>query len=250
MSKINNSAKWYRQKRWVFASLLLLPPLGIPLLWLTRWPKVGKISGSVLSGLLLLSALTGGANEPKQGMSANQSPAMERVTAPDVKPVPSVPPAAYEDAVSLATVATEELAAVKTSADWQSIARRWDAAIGSLNEVSDDSSYASQAQAKAKEYQRNYDYAVEQVEAIARAEEAEAIAEQQRAEEAAITEQRRAEEEVIAQSAPPIAPVLGGFVSGTCKDLRKQGVGSNFTPGDPNYSSSRDRDNDGIACES
>lgn len=40
----------------------------------------------------------------------------------------------------------------------------------------------------------------------------------------------------------------GGYVSGSCKDLNAQGLG-NFRPGDPNYTASRDRDNDGIACE-
>jgi hypothetical protein len=39
-----------------------------------------------------------------------------------------------------------------------------------------------------------------------------------------------------------------GYVSGTCKALRRMGL-SRFTPGDPNYTSTRDRDGDGIACE-
>jgi Excalibur calcium-binding domain len=39
-----------------------------------------------------------------------------------------------------------------------------------------------------------------------------------------------------------------GYVPGTCKALRRMGL-SRFTPGDPNYTSARDRDHDGIACE-
>ncbi|MBE9031807.1 thermonuclease family protein [filamentous cyanobacterium LEGE 11480] len=39
-----------------------------------------------------------------------------------------------------------------------------------------------------------------------------------------------------------------GYVAGTCKELRRMGL-SRFTPGDPNYTRGRDRDNDGIACE-
>ena len=39
-----------------------------------------------------------------------------------------------------------------------------------------------------------------------------------------------------------------GYISGTCSDLRRLGL-SNFRPGDPNYTSSRDRDGDGVACE-
>ncbi len=39
-----------------------------------------------------------------------------------------------------------------------------------------------------------------------------------------------------------------GYVAGSCKYLKSLGL-SRFTPGDPNYTSSRDRDNDGVACE-
>lgn len=39
-----------------------------------------------------------------------------------------------------------------------------------------------------------------------------------------------------------------GFIGGSCKDLKAQGLGP-FYPGDANYTSKRDRDNDGIACE-
>ena len=49
--------------------------------------------------------------------------------------------------------------------------------------------------------------------------------------------------------ATPVDKEASGYVDGTCKDLRSMGL-SDFRPGDPNYSTSRDRDNDGIACES
>ena len=39
-----------------------------------------------------------------------------------------------------------------------------------------------------------------------------------------------------------------GYVAGSCKYLKSLGL-SRFTPGDPNYTSRRDRDNDGVACE-
>ena len=42
---------------------------------------------------------------------------------------------------------------------------------------------------------------------------------------------------------PPARPVYG-----TCKDYNAAGYG-NFVPGDPEYTSRRDRDSDGIACE-
>ena len=46
----------------------------------------------------------------------------------------------------------------------------------------------------------------------------------------------------------PISNSSGGYVAGSCKYLRSLGL-SKFTPGDPNYTSRRDRDNDGVACE-
>ena len=252
MSNSNNVRKWYLKKRWVFSSLLLFPPLGIPLLWLTRWPRAGKIGGSVFSGLMLLTVLTSGASEPNA--STAQQPVTETVEAseqitPTVAPATAAPPSAYERALSSAVTATDALATAETSADWSNIARRWTAAIDSLAEIPLNSDYATQAQAKSEEYQRNYDYAVEQKTTI-QAAEAEAIAVQSRAEEEAITEQGRLEEAESAYAAVPATPANSGYVAGTCKDLEAQGIGSNFTPGDPNYSSSRDRDNDGVACES
>jgi micrococcal nuclease len=40
----------------------------------------------------------------------------------------------------------------------------------------------------------------------------------------------------------------GGYVAGSCSYLKSLGL-SRFTPGDANYTSSRDKDNDGVACE-
>lgn len=48
----------------------------------------------------------------------------------------------------------------------------------------------------------------------------------------------------------PISPEINknGFIKGSCASLIKLGLG-NFERGDPNYTESRDRDEDGIACE-
>lgn len=39
-----------------------------------------------------------------------------------------------------------------------------------------------------------------------------------------------------------------GYISGSCKTLKAKGL-SQFRKGDPNYTSKRDRDNDGVGCE-
>ncbi len=106
--------------------------------------------------------------------------------------------------------------------------------IASLGDIPINSDDYSQAQVKIAEYERKYDYAISQKEAV----ETEAIAQQQAA--------AQPDETIM-----PIVETQGdGYVSGNCKELKASGVGSNFTPGDANYTSARDRDNDGIACES
>lgn len=48
------------------------------------------------------------------------------------------------------------------------------------------------------------------------------------------------------EATAPSSPT--GYIEGTCGDLAAMGL-SRFRPGDPNYTSRRDRDGDGIACE-
>ena len=48
----------------------------------------------------------------------------------------------------------------------------------------------------------------------------------------------------------PVATAQSDYISGTCKQLKAQGLGPFYQSGnDPNYTSARDRDRDGIACE-
>jgi Excalibur calcium-binding domain len=50
-------------------------------------------------------------------------------------------------------------------------------------------------------------------------------------------------------SVAPAKTTQSGYIDGTCKFLLDTyGIG-NFTPGDSNYTSARDRDKDGVACE-
>ena len=233
MSKLS-SKKWHQQKRWILGSLLLCPPLGIPLLWLSSWPKAGKISGSVLSGILLLSVTTGEASKPTTVNAPSSN-----IEAPAL--VDSALSPAYEEAIAEATSATAELTTAESPADWESIADRWQRVIASLGDIPINSDDYSQAQVKIAEYERNYEYAISQRNTV----EEEAAAQQQAEEQAAV--QRQAE---AAEAQAALSVVEAGYVSGTCKELAASGVGSNFIPGDANYTSKRDRDNDGVACES
>ena len=162
MSKRQNSRKWHQQKRWIFGSLLLFPPLGIPLLWLTRWPRAGKIGGSIISGIILLLVVTGKSSEPT--VFSSEPPALEVAEAPTPQVILTTP--AYDNAISEATAATAETAAAKSSDDWTSIADRWQRAIAALGDIPISSGDYSQAQVKIAEYERNYDYAISQRDVI------------------------------------------------------------------------------------
>ena len=240
MSQYHNGRKWYQQKRWIIGSLLLFPPLGIPLLWLTRWPRAGKIGGSILSGIILLLVVTGKSSEPT--VASNEPPALAAAEAPTPEVILTTP--AYDNAITEATAATAETAAAESSADWTSVANRWQSAIASLGDIPISSGDYSQAQVKIAEYERNYDYAIAQRDAI----ESALVAQQQAEAQAAAQPEVAVAEE--AQTELSVVETQGGYVGGTCKELKASGVGSNFTPGDANYTSARDRDNDGVACES
>jgi len=180
-----------------------------------------------------------------------EPPAVETATAPVVaEPVVS---AAYEEAMAKATATTAEIAVAETSEDWEQIADQWQAALSSLDDIPLSSSDHRQAQEKIAEYQRNYDYAISQQAAIEAAE-SEAIAQQQAEAQAMLLEGSAiAQQQALSQEPEMLMPVVeaqGGYVSGTCKDLKAMGVGSDFRPGDANYTSARDRDGDGVACES
>lgn len=176
-----------------------------------------------------------------------EPPAQASATVP-AKPA-AISTAAYEDALFEATAATAELAVAESPTDWERIASRWQSALSSLNDIPLSSSDYDQVQAKIAEYERNYEYVIAQKAAIELAA-AEAITQAQAAEE--LIAQQPLEAEAIAQAAPLLAieEPQGEYVDGTCKMLKASGVGSNFRPGDANYTSARDRDNDGVACES
>lgn len=166
MSKHHSSRKFYQQKRWIINSLLLFPPLGNPLLWLTRWSRADKIGGSVLSGILLLSVLISEASEPITTVAP--PPTVEAPTQAEPAPSP-----VYKEAIAKATSVTAELAAAETSADWNRIADKRQSAIplegyaiASLGDIPISSDDHSRGQVKIAKRERNYDYAIMQRDAV------------------------------------------------------------------------------------
>lgn len=63
--------KWHQKKRYIILSLLLFPPLGIPLVWLSKWHRNVKIGASVASTILLILALAAPSEETKTANKVN-----------------------------------------------------------------------------------------------------------------------------------------------------------------------------------
>lgn len=248
----------YPQKRWVIGSLGLLPPLGIALVLMAianPAPEAENLPVAeqpVTTAILETPVVSQPVAEQPVKPTVAKAPAAPPAPQPKpAKPAPAVPPAAYKQAIALATTATQDRATATTSEDWAKIADTWQTSMNALNEISDGGSFAAQARSKQKEYQINYEFAIAQMNA-ALVTERKASAQQQRWEQEERFAQRQREAAAAAriQAALPAAEESGGYVSGSCSSLRARGVGSNFRPGDANYTSGRDRDGDGVACES
>lgn len=212
MPKYRSSRKWYQQKRWLV--------------------------GSAFLGLLSMAQLTEGSDE--QTVIEETAPA--RVEEPiAIEPEALTLPAtsAYRDAVSSAEQADALSLSADSATDWVQVAEQWELALSHLYDIPTNSRDYSQAQQRIAEYERGYENAIAQENAANQAA-AERIQEQAQ-------EPEQPQEE---WPQPFLEETEGSYVSGTCRELRDSGVGSNFRPGDANYTAARDRDNDGIACES
>ncbi|MBD1895915.1 SH3 domain-containing protein [Coleofasciculus sp. FACHB-129] len=82
------SRKWYQKKRYILPSLIFLPPVGIILVWLSRWTRSAKIAATVLSGLIWIGTFAGQPKTPQTTSSPSASPPVVS----EVSPVPSESP--------------------------------------------------------------------------------------------------------------------------------------------------------------
>jgi hypothetical protein len=71
--------KWHQKKRYIILSLIIFPPLGIPLVWLGKWHQNVKIGATVASTVLLMVAL---AAPPKEAKTANSSQTQQTPNTP------------------------------------------------------------------------------------------------------------------------------------------------------------------------
>lgn len=67
--------KWYQKKRIIVPALVLFPPLGVSLAWISQWSRNAKIGATLASGLLMMGSLTNPSPQnTTQQVAANSAP--------------------------------------------------------------------------------------------------------------------------------------------------------------------------------
>jgi outer membrane biosynthesis protein TonB len=97
---------WHKKKRWILPLLLLFPPVGILLVWLTRWPQWAKISLTSVSALVVVMALASPEEPTSTAEQQSQSPAPAEKVSPRPKFTPTAKPEPSRPPESTPTVAT------------------------------------------------------------------------------------------------------------------------------------------------
>lgn len=179
-SKVSQTTtKWYQQTWVIILLIILMPILGVPLIWLSRWPKQVKIGASAAGACLLLFATvyspdstdgeqtdseqiteqtqtaTEGTNQLDTSVSESNTPEdAESTIIPE-----SIAAPAFGDAVKAATKAAEATQSAQTTEQWTDVAALWQEAIDFMKDVPVSDPNYETAQVKAREYGSNLDYA-------------------------------------------------------------------------------------------
>lgn len=204
MTNSRDTRNWYQKKRWIFIWLIFFPPLGLILLWITRWSRWAKTVGTSISIFFLIVGL--GGTLPEQPPEVTSSPPPETVSSLRVEvdpptPTPEPAPEAFREAINYATEAVNLGQTAQTTDDWEAAANLWQQAVDSLGQVPENSSYFQTAQAKITEYGANRETAQQQAERIRQ----EAIA----------AEQERQRQEAARAQPQPGSPIRAA-ASGSC----------------------------------
>ncbi len=165
----NEKPKSWHQKNWLIISLLVfLPPVGIPLVWMSKWPKFSKICASIFSGLWFLSILAQQPNEtqPRIAQEDTQISTTELAVGEEIEEVSApIVDSTFADAVNSAMAAAASAQTARTSEEWGNVASLWSRAIELMKAVPQASENYQTAQQKAVEYQPNLEYAQQNLDA-------------------------------------------------------------------------------------
>ncbi|MEU8675986.1 excalibur calcium-binding domain-containing protein [Streptomyces sp. NPDC048560] len=81
--------RWWQHPAFVITALVLFPPGGIALAWLSHWSKAKKIVATVLAGLWFLAPFLG---DPPKDPKDDAKPKAAATVTPSARPAPSEPP--------------------------------------------------------------------------------------------------------------------------------------------------------------
>jgi hypothetical protein len=79
--------KWYQKKRIIVPALVLFPPLGISLAWISQWSRNAKIGATLASGLLMMGSLANPPQNTTQQVAANSAPVTPSIAESQSQPV-------------------------------------------------------------------------------------------------------------------------------------------------------------------
>ncbi|WP_155523821.1 ankyrin repeat domain-containing protein [Nodosilinea nodulosa] len=108
----NETPKSWHQKNWLIISLLVLfPPVGIPLTWMSKWPRSSKICASIFSGIWFLALLV---QQPK---NTQPTIAQEETQATVPEVVTKVEPQEFEEPSESTAVDPEKFVTASQEGD-------------------------------------------------------------------------------------------------------------------------------------
>ncbi|MET9609360.1 excalibur calcium-binding domain-containing protein [Streptomyces sp. NPDC006512] len=96
--------RWWQRTAVIVTALVLLPPLGIALAWMTRWTQGKKIVATVLSGLWFLIVLFSGGGDDKAADDSKAGAASAATASPGSSAAAPGKAAAQSAAPALPTV--------------------------------------------------------------------------------------------------------------------------------------------------
>jgi hypothetical protein len=146
---------WHKKPQYVIAALILFPPLGIALTWLSSWSRPVKIVVTVVMGGLFLQAAAPHflPTSPPAAIAPSPSPIASSSPVPDP----------FQVAINKAEEAGKLNVAAQTPTDWRRVSAAWKEAIALLGTVPSTHPRHAVAIQKVAEYQKDLDYAKERV---------------------------------------------------------------------------------------
>jgi|GEM_PF-4699261 len=138
---------WHEKPHYIIAALVLFPPLGIPLVWLSSWSRPIKIAATVVMGGLFVGAIA-----PR--FLPKDPPPVVAVPSPTPQATPIAPPSPdpLQPAINQAEAAGKLSASAKTLPEWRKVAIAWESSMKLMKQVPPSHPRYELARQKVREY--------------------------------------------------------------------------------------------------